>query len=192
MSKKPARDKALDLEVMALLQNNGVFNHIQARCCADVARIVTDAEIIPRIPLPTDSANIEAQKIVFDYLERNGMSETLRCIACESPSKVNSDSADDLGALCAFFKRKDDSPVLLTKSQRTANRQSIRASQEVFDRLDTPQLDAKKRNRLEGLKPKGVDEFESEGLENVTINDSDGLACDTPLWGTLTRSMHRL
>lgn len=187
-----SRDKELDLAVVSLLQSHGIFNQIQAQCCADVAELVTEAGISPEIQVPTNDDHRYAQQLVRKYLIRHQMMETLRCIAAEAQFPGDSAATDDISSLCAFFRKKVDSPIPLTKSQRQENRQSIRASPWFLDPLDTPTLlNKRKQSRLRGLKPKGVDEFESDNLDASTINDSDGLGGEPGLWSSFSRSSFR-
>ena len=84
------RDKQLDMQVLHILQNNGIFNNIQARACANVAEALKGSDL-PQLrfqkALRQGHDNDIARFLVIEYLTYHGMKETLRCIQTETNSR---------------------------------------------------------------------------------------------------------
>ncbi|OHT12755.1 hypothetical protein TRFO_17299 [Tritrichomonas foetus] len=83
--------KKLDLNVMRMLQENGIFNRLNSGLIADIAELVSQSEFDSMKPYREIRTDIDHQltaEIVFEYLKRNNMTETIRCIAAETNNNL--------------------------------------------------------------------------------------------------------
>ena len=90
MDKK--QKKQLDLQVLQQLVDGGILNHLHAGMLTDVAETVQHSDCDAMKPYKTfkrDENNKIAAEIVFEYLTRHEMWETIRCIETESEGQLN-------------------------------------------------------------------------------------------------------
>ena len=90
MDKK--QKKQLDLNVVRLLQTNGIFNYIHAHTVTEISAAVQSSNIDAYKffkNIKTDPDNLIAQQVVLQYLQRHKMTETLRCIALETKNRMS-------------------------------------------------------------------------------------------------------
>lgn len=83
--------KQLDLDVVQTLNQNGIFNYLQAGMVADIADEVQKSEFDSMKPFknfPTDINSKIAEEIVFEYLTRHNMTNTIQCIVSETNRQV--------------------------------------------------------------------------------------------------------
>ena len=90
MDKK--QKKQLDLKVLQQLVDNGILNHLHAGMLTDVAETVRHSDCEAMKPYKTfkrDENSRIASEIVFEYLTRHKMWETIRCIETETEGQLN-------------------------------------------------------------------------------------------------------
>lgn len=105
MSKKhSSKTTELDLQVVSLLQNQGIFNHVRANTLNNLANEVQSTNIESMKcykTIRTDSDYKLANEIVFEYLKRHNMETTINCIQTETknklqPTQVSNDVQNEL------------------------------------------------------------------------------------------------
>lgn len=83
--------KQLDLGVVSTLTQNGIFNYLQAGMVADIAEAVQQSDFNSMKPFKDFRTDIDsklAEEIVFEYLTRHNMTNTIQCIVSESNRKL--------------------------------------------------------------------------------------------------------
>lgn len=92
MSKRHSnRNKELDSQVITLLLNKGVFNQVRANTLANLANEIQSSSFDSMKVYKTIKSDIDhklASEIVFEYLKRNKMENTIRCIQSETQNKL--------------------------------------------------------------------------------------------------------
>lgn len=93
------RDKEFDLKVVQSLKNNGIFNQLQSGVLSDLAVAIQSSEFESMKCYQTIKSDIDNEmsaQIVFEYLKRNNMVNTIRTIQAEtnnalSPKPISND-----------------------------------------------------------------------------------------------------
>ena len=97
--------KALNLQIMRLLQQYGSLNDLHAEICTDTAEAIQDSDIEALKCLKSLRSSVDhqiAHQLVLDYLKKKNMNHTLRCIESElknnpKPEKLDIDIPETLG-----------------------------------------------------------------------------------------------
>lgn len=83
--------KQLDFEVVRTLTQNGILNYLQSGMIADIADAVQQSEFESMKPYKAFRTDIDsklAEEIVFEYLTRHNMTNTIQCIVSESSREL--------------------------------------------------------------------------------------------------------
>lgn len=83
--------KQLDFNVVSTLTQNGIFNYLQAGMVADIADAVQQSEFDSMKPYKDFKTDIDsklAEEIVFEYLTRHNMTNTIQCIVSETNREI--------------------------------------------------------------------------------------------------------
>jgi hypothetical protein len=104
MSKKADPNRALHARVFAEMTNRGILNYVSACGVSLAASAIIDSDqdgLKPYKDFPVDLNNQIAMELVFDYLSRQSLSETLTTIAKETdgrfPAGLSSIAENELG-----------------------------------------------------------------------------------------------
>ncbi|OHT12111.1 hypothetical protein TRFO_03740 [Tritrichomonas foetus] len=84
MSKKA--QKQLNLNVMRILKDNGIIHNLHAKLMADTAEAIQKSDINSMKCFKDPKTDIDSQiaaNLVFSYLKKYNMTETIRCIQSE-------------------------------------------------------------------------------------------------------------
>lgn len=85
-------ERLFDFQVVHELQKSGALNQVQAKSTADVACAINETDDFTAMkPYRSFKNTIDyqlANAFLFQYLEKNGMRETLRCINAETLGKL--------------------------------------------------------------------------------------------------------
>lgn len=92
MSKKHSnRNKELDLQVVNLLNSQGIFNQVRAKTLSNLANEVQSSSLDSikcYKTIKNDNDYKIANEIVFEYLKRHNMENTINCIQSETENKL--------------------------------------------------------------------------------------------------------
>ena len=84
--------KQLDLQVLSILVEAGILNHLHGKMLSNVAQLVHDIDCKPMKPYKTvrhaQNDNVAAE-FVIEYLKRHQMWDTIRCIEAETDGELS-------------------------------------------------------------------------------------------------------
>ena len=112
MEKKQKNDgnKQFDVDVMKLLVSNGILNSIQAKLVTEISSVVANSEFEAMKPyreIRTDIDNQIATEIVFEYLRKHNMTETIRCIELETKGKLVPPATSNISKEIGINEKED-------------------------------------------------------------------------------------
>lgn len=144
--------RQFDLAVVRELRDTGALNQVQATITADIAQAINESQedLASVKPFRSFKSTIDyrlANSFVFQYLEKHGMTETIRCINAETDGKLKSaepgeserelkikDSEDKIYELRARWK-----PKIATRSRLELTKQIAKRYKKIgYKQVSTP------------------------------------------------------